>query len=228
VSADKKTFWDLSETVLWTCTRDDRRVAAISDMSEHEKLGLALSAMRVERDIRSPPGGSGSNFGADWGPAAPQGGGMSSQVLEVVFRKVQSGRVKMTAIACNGSSDRQIELPLAELNDLVFRLTPDDPVAPVGLWSRSRKILVWRAPQFLRVDVVRAWPAQNTKTAAVRLAILRHLQEIMIPEAPLTKAEARRRCLAEVPGTYPQAFERAWAELEPSRKRARGKHGPRR
>jgi hypothetical protein len=49
----------------------------------------------------------------------------------------------------------------------------------------------------------------------------------MTPEAPLTKADAPLRCLAEVPNAYPEAFKRAWAKLEPSRKRARGKHGPR-
>jgi len=86
---------------------------------------------------------------------------------------------------------------------------------------------MWRSPQFLSVEVVDEWPARNTKTAAVSTAILRHLREIMSLGARLTKLEARQRCLAEVPKAYPGAFEKAWAELEPSCKRGRGKHGPR-
>src|SRR5262249_50221492 len=54
-----------------------------------------------------------------------------------------------------------------------------------------------------------------TKTAADSGAILRHLREIITPEAPLTKLEAKRRRLAEVPNAYPEAFEKAWAQLEP-------------
>jgi hypothetical protein len=150
-----------------------------------------------------------------------------SPVLDDVLSKVHSGRVRMTAIRHDGGSDKQIPVPLAELNDLRFELIPGHRVASVGLWSRSRGTLAWRSPQFLRVDVISAWPAPNTKTAAVRMAILRHLREIMTPEAPLTKLEAQRRCLAEVENAYPGAFNKAWAELEPSCKRGRGKHGPR-
>jgi hypothetical protein len=110
----------------------------------------------------------------------------------------------------------------------MVRLAPGHPVAPVGLWSRSRRdTLVWRSPQFLRADVIRLWPAEKTKPAAVRSAILQHLREIMTPGAPLTKLEALQRCLAEVPNAYPGAFKKAWSELEPSRKRGRGKHGRR-
>ena len=133
----------------------------------------------------------------------------------------------MTAIRCKGNSCRQITVPLAELNELHFRFAPGHEVAPVGLWSRSRGILLWRSPQFLSADVMSAWPARNLKPASVSNAILRRLQEIMKPEAPLTKGEAQRRCLAEVPQAYLQAFNKAWAALEPSRKRGRGKHGPR-
>jgi hypothetical protein len=230
-AVDKKTYWDLADTVMWICTRDEQRVAAMWDMNENDKLSLALSQMRVPRAIRSRPGPSGSNLGADWGPAAPQGDGRPSSQglldLGILLRKVHSGRVRMTAIRFDGTSEHQIAVPLAELNDLSFRVVPGHPVEPAGLWSRSRGILVWRAPQFLRVDVVSAWPAPNTKTAAVSVAILRHLREIMTPEAPLTKVEAQRRCLAEVTNAYPEAFKKAWAELDPSRKRARGKHGPR-
>jgi hypothetical protein len=87
-------------------------------------------------------------------------------------------------------------------------------LAPVGLWSRSRRTLVWKSPQFLRVDVVRRWPARNTKTAAVSGAILRHLREIMLPEAQLTKPVAQKQCMAEVPNAYPAAFNKAWAALD--------------
>ena len=146
--------------------------------------------------------------------------------LDDLLRKVHSHRVRITAISCDGS-DKQTPVPLAELNDLRFRLMTGNRVASTGLWSSSRNILVWRSPQFLRVDVIGAWPAQNTKTSAVSVAVLRYLRAIMSPDAPLTKSEAQRRCLAEVPNAYPEAFKKAWAELEPSRKRGRGKHGPR-
>ena len=90
------------------------------------------------------------------------------------------------------------------------------------MWSRGLEIAA-----VLRSDVVRVWPARNTKTAAVSAAILRHLRKIMVPEAPLTKLEARQRCMAKVDNAYPEAFKKAWAELEPSFKRGRGKHGSR-
>jgi len=57
--------------------------------------------------------------------------------------------------------------------------------------------------------------------------MLRHLREIMTPEPPLTKVEARQRCMAEVPNAYLEAFKQAWMELDSSYKRGRGKHGPR-
>jgi hypothetical protein len=143
-----------------------------------------------------------------------------------LLRKVHSRRVRMTAIRCDGNSNKQIPVPSSELNDLEFRIT-GHRVTPVGLWSRSRGVLVWRSPQFLSADVVRTWPAPNTKTAAVVIAMLHYLREIMIPEAPLTKREALERCTAEVPNAYPEAFKRAWAKLDSSCKRTRGKHGRR-
>jgi hypothetical protein len=75
--------------------------------------------------------------------------------------------------------------------------------------------------------VIGVWPAQNTKTAAVFGAILRHLRQITTPAAPLTKLEAQQRCMREVPNAYPEAFKKAWADLDPSYKRGRGEHGPR-
>jgi len=235
---DRKTYWDLLETQRWICTRDEELVAAMWDRSDEDRMALALFGTKVPLVIRSPPGPSGTNRGADLEAAAPQGDGRTSRVgglimtrpiptPDDVLSKVHSGRVRMTAIRCDGGSDRQIPMPLAELNDLRFQLDPRHRVASVGLWSRSRDTLAWRSPQFLRADVISAWPAPNTKTAPVQMAILRHLREIMTPEAPLTKLEAQRRCLVEIANAYPGAFKRAWTELEPSCKRGRGKHGPR-
>jgi hypothetical protein len=225
IDTDRKTYWDLPETLTWIVTRDERRVAALRDRSDHEKMALANSAMRIPRAVHSLPGPSGSNLGAELEAPAPQGDGAALDPLTDVRAKVQSGRVRMTAIRCDGSSGAQITVPLAELNDLTILRIPSHSFAPVGLWWRWT--LVWRSPQFLRADVVVAWPARKTKTAVVSGAILRHLREIMSAEAPLTKLEAQRRRIAEVRNAYPEAFKKAWAELDPSCKRRRGKHGPR-
>ena len=223
---DRKKYWDLLETLKWIRRRDERAVAAMSDLNDAERMALALSRTEVGRDVRSPPGPSGSNLGVDMEPVALSGE-VPASIADELLSKVRSCRVRMTAIRCDRRTDEQIPVPLAELNDLAVRFVPDDPVARVGLWPRSRGTLVWRSPQFLREDVVKEWPAQNTKTAAVSIAVSRHLRAIINPEAPVTKAEARRRCLADVPNAYPEAFENAWRELDPSGKRGRGKHGPR-
>ena len=223
---DRKTYWDLPETLRWIATRDEKLVAAMWDWSDDKKMAEALFGTKVQRGVRSGP--SGSNRGADLDPAAPEGDEKTSiRVLDEVLRKVQSGRVRMTAIRFDGNSEEQTLVPLAELNVLRLQLVPDHPVASAGLWSRSGNLLVWRWPQFLRADVVGAWPARNTKTAAVSGAILRHLRGIMSPEASLSRVEALQRCLAEVPNAYPAAFKKAWADLDPGCKRGRGKHGPR-
>jgi hypothetical protein len=67
------------------------------------------------------------------------------------------------------------------------------------------------------------------RSAVVYIAILLHLQTIMTPAVPLTRAEAQRRCLAEVPDAFPEAFKQAWAILHPCYKRGRGRPiaGPR-
>jgi hypothetical protein len=253
---DQKTYWGLGEIVMWIRTRDYERVAAMSDLSEEDAMALAMFTDRARLsekeamalavfpdkarfDLRPLPDLTATNSDAGREAAAPQGHERSSdiggpipmppdQALDDLHRKVHSRRVPMTAIKCDGNSDEQIPVPPVELNDLIFLLVPGHPVAPVGLWSRSRRdTLVWRSPQFLRTIGVRVWPARNRKTAAVYGATLRHLREIMTPEAPLTKREAQRRCLTEVPNAYLEAFKKAWAELEPSCKRGRGKHGPR-
>jgi hypothetical protein len=202
---DRKTYWDLLETLRWICTRDEQLVAAMWDLDDDTRMALALFGKEVPRDIRPPL--SRTTRGADLDPAAPECDGRTSiPVLDDVLRKVHSRRVQMTAIRCDRGSDEQIPVPLAEMNDLRFRLMPGRRAAPTGLWSRSRDMLVWRSPQFLREDVISAWPPRNTKTTAVSAAILRHLRRIMSPEAPLTKIEASRRCLAEVPNAYPGGF----------------------
>ena len=231
---DQKTYWGLGEIVMWIRTRDHERVAAMAGLSEEEAM---VRAMFTDKARRSLPGLPATNSD-DRDAAAPQSDGKSSliggpsiigpsQALDDLHRKVHNRRVPMTAIRCDGSSDEQIPVPPVELNDLDFRLVPGLRVAPVGLWSRSRGTLVWRSPQFLRANGMRVWPARNTKTAAVCGAILRHLREIMPVEPPLTKLEAQRRCLAEIPNAYLEAFKQAWAELDSSCKRGRGKHGPR-
>jgi hypothetical protein len=228
-SADRKKYWDLLETLRWIQKRDEQFVAEIWEWSDDDRMALAVLGMKVRWVLRSPPEGSDINRRPDLTRAEAQGhGGPAPSALDDVIRKVQSGRVRMTGIRCNGHSRRQITVPLAELNDLHFRFIPGHDVAPVGLWSRSRGILLWRSPQFLSADVISAWPARNLKPASVSTAILHRLQEIMKPEAPLTKGEAWERCLAEVPRAYPAAFEKAWAKLDPSCKRGRGKHGRKR
>jgi hypothetical protein len=223
---DRKRYWDLVETLMWIATRDESRVAALRDKSDEIKTALVFTAMRGEPIVIDyPHWAPGTNGGADLEEPAPQRAGRAPYPLDELPAKVQSGRVRMTAIRGDGGTNEQIPVPLAELNDLTFHLPPSHSVALVGLWSRST--LAWRSPQFFRADVVAAWPARNRKTAAASAAILRHLRSIMSAEAPLTKLEAQKRCLAEVPGAYPGAFNKAWAELEPSRKRRRGKHGPR-
>jgi hypothetical protein len=228
IDPDRKRYWELVETLMWIATRDESRVAALRDKSDEIKTALVFSAMRGEPiDVEHPYRALGTNGGADLERPAPQRAGRAPYPLVDLLAKVQSGRVCMTAIRADGGTNEQIPVPLAELNDLTFRLPPSPSVAPVGLWSRSGCTLFWKSPQFLRADVVAAWPARNRKTAAAAAAILRYLPSIMSAEAPLTKLEAQQRCLAEVPGAYPAAFNKAWAELEPSRKRRGGKHGPR-
>jgi hypothetical protein len=235
---DQKTYWGLGEVVMWIRTGDYERVAALSDLSETEAMERAMFTLRMPMDARSLSRFSTTNCEANREAAAPPDKDKAADiewpglmppdtVFDDVIRKLRSGCLPLTATKHGRDSDEQIPVPSAELNDLVFRFIPDHPIAQVGLWSRSRRLVAWRSPQFSRSDVVRVWPARNTKTAAVPAAILRHLREIMIPEAPLTKSEAQRRCMTEVPNAYPAAFKKAWMRLEPFLKRGRGKHGSR-
>jgi hypothetical protein len=235
---DQKAYWSLGEVVMWIRTRDYERLTAISELSETAAMAQTLFTHGTPLDVRSLLRFATTNSEADREAAASSGKikfGLvegpapmpPDRALDDLYRKLRSVRLPLTAIKPSRSSNEQVPVPPAELNDLAFRFTPDDPVVPLGLWSRSRGLLVWRSPQFFRSDVTRLWPARQTKTAAVSNAILRHLRKIMPPGAPLTKLEAQRRCMAKVPDAYPGAFKKAWAQLEPSFKRGRGKHGSR-
>jgi hypothetical protein len=225
---DPKTYWDLLETVWWIRSRDEEWVANMQNKSEEDKAALALFGLKPEVKLLPRLSLPEAEFNAamQMVSACIAEPILLDQTLDDLFKKVSSGQVRMTAIRFGRSSDGQIPVPLAELNGLMFRIATGNRVR-AGLWSRSHDLLVWSSPQFLRADAIRAYPARNKKTAATAHAILRHLRQLMTPEAPLTKLEAQQRCMAEVPHAYPEAFKKAWAELEPSCKRGRGKHGPR-
>jgi hypothetical protein len=237
--ADQKSYWNLLETVRWICARNEERVAAMWDMDEEEQMAVVMfdpkpkldhpSSLLImrgtdptsDRDVARPQETSNSSHTDDIIIMGPQ------EALDDLLRKVRSRRVQMTAVRCHGGLYEQDPVPPTELNDLSFRLHPDYPNGRVGLWSRSRNVLVWRSPQFSRADVIGVWPGRKRKTAAAFRAILQHLRKISTPQAPLTQSEAKQRCMAEVPGAYAEAFKKAWANLEPAYKRGRGKHGPR-
>src|ERR1700757_944294 len=94
---DRKTYWDLPETLRWIASRDQQRVAAMWNWSDNEKMAVAFFGKKVEIGIvRSGPGPSGSNRGSDFDPPAPQGDEKTSiPALDEVLRKVLSGRVRM-------------------------------------------------------------------------------------------------------------------------------------
>ena len=225
---DPKAYWDLFETVWWIRSRDAERVADMQDKAEEDKAALALFGLKPEAKLLPRLSLPEAEFNAamQMVSACPAEPTLLDQTLDDLFKKVSSGQVRMTAIRVGRSSDGQIPVPLAELNGLMFRIATGNRVR-AGLWSRLHDLLVWGSPQFLRADAIRAYPARNKKTAATTHAMLRHLRQLMTAEAPLTKLEAQQRCMAEVPHAYPEAFKKAWAELEPSRKRGRGKHGRR-
>jgi len=132
IDPDRKTYWELLETLTWIVTRDDRRVAALQECSDQDKMALALWGMKVRMVIHSPPGSWGRNRGADLETPAPQGNKGAPHPLDDVLAKVQSGRVGVTTISCDGDTNEQIPVPLAELNDLEFLLMPSHPVCAGG------------------------------------------------------------------------------------------------
>jgi hypothetical protein len=207
----------------------------------------------IEEDNRTPPAMLTAAAVLDWHqllllvkydfkghrqPAAWQAGRKSldanassmlrlGQSLNYLLQQVRIRRIRMEAIKCDRYRVKPVPVSPADLNGLEFRVTLDHRVAKVGLWSRSRNELMWRSPKFLRADIIRVWPARKKKLAEVSELILRHLRTIMSPAAPLTRADAQWRCLAEVRGAYPEAFKKAWGILDPSSKRARGQSGDR-
>jgi len=197
---DHKMYWDLLETLRWIGARDEGGITAMGDFDEKKRTPLTIFPLDANESGMIGP----------------------SQALNYLLQLVRSRRIRMTAIKCDRYRVKQVPVPLAELDDLEFRITSDHRFAKVGLWSRSHNTLMWRSPQFLRAGIIRVWPARKKKSAAVSGVILLHLQTIMTPAAPLTRAEAQQRCLAEVPDAYPGAFKQAWAILDPSCKRGRG------
>jgi hypothetical protein len=230
---DYKMYWDLLETLRWIGARDEGGITAMGDIDEKKRTPLTIFPVEAVLDAHALWALVEYDFTDDWEPGARQAGRKSldanesgmigpSQALNYLLQLVRSRRIRMTAIKCDRYRVKQVPVPLAELDDVEFRITSDHRFAKVGLWSRSHNTVMWRSPQFLRADIIRVWPARKKKSAAVSGVILLHLQTIMTPAAPLTRAEAQQRCLAEVPDAYPGAFKKAWAILDPSCKRGRG------
>jgi len=236
-AAEQKTGWNLGETVMWICTRDYDRVAGLWHMSEVDAVASTFfnrallpnleATVTISELYDSPPPACqvALQRRAEFLPTAEPNTLPSDQLLREVMRRVQIRHVQMTMIRLDGNDGERSSVSASEANDLVLRLT-GDPAKPVLVWSRSRRSPVGTSPWFSRSDVLRGWPERIKKTIAVIATILRHLREISTPEAPLTKAKARERCLAEVPNAYPEAFKKAWVHLESCRKRGQGKHGP--
>jgi len=237
-AADRRMYWDLFETLQWIGTRDERRITVMGDIDENNRTPLAMPIAEAVLDRRPLLLQANDDFTADCEPVAWQAGRKSlqanesgiiaaGQALNYLLQQVHSRRIRMTAIKCDRYRVRQVPVPPAELDDLEFRINSDHRLT-IGLWSRSRNTLMWRSAHFLRADVMHVWPARKKKAAAVSSVILQHLRTITTPATPLTRADAQRRCLAEVPDAFPEAFNKAWAILDPSHKRGRGRHRGRR
>jgi hypothetical protein len=238
-AADRKMYWDLLQTLLWIGTRGEGRTMAMGDINENNWTPLAMFTAEAALNPHPLLLLANYDFTSDCEPVAWLAGRKSleasesgmiapGQALNYLLQQVRSRRIRMMAIKCDRYRVKQVPVPPAELGDLEFRITSDHRLTKVGLWSCSRNTLMWRSPQFLRRDIVRVWPTRKKKkSAAVSGAILQHLQTITAHAAPLTKADAQRRCLAEVPDAFPAAFKNAWAILDPSHKRGRGRRGGR-
>jgi hypothetical protein len=231
-----KAYWDLLETLHWIGTRDQEGLTAIGDIKEDNRTPLTVLTSDAVLDWRQLLLLVKYDFKDDRPPAEWQAGRNSldaneasilglGKSLNYLLQQMDSRRIRMAAIKCDRYRVKLALVSPADLNDLEFRITLDHRVAKVGLWSRSRNELMWRSPKFLRSDIIRVWPARKRNLASVSEVILRHLRTITNPVAPLTRADAQRRCLAEVRGAYPEAFKKAWGMLDPSCKRARGESG---
>jgi hypothetical protein len=241
IASDRKAYWDLLETLHWIGTRDQGGLTATDDIKEDNRTPPAMLTADAVLDRHQLLLLVKYDFKGYREPAAWQPGRVSldtngssvlglGQSLNYLLQQVHGRRIRMEAIKCDRYRRYRVKpVPVspADLSDLEFRITLDHRVAKVGLWSRSRNELMWRSPKFLRADIIRVWPARKRNLAAVSEVILRHLRTIMNPATPLTRADAQRRCLAEVRGAYPEAFKKAWGILDPSCKRARGQSGDR-
>jgi hypothetical protein len=145
--------------------------------------------------------------------------------IAALIEEVRNGRLEMWDRKVGGRAFTRIE-PV-EFADLTFRIVPGLSEATMGLWMPAEDAMVWTSLQCPSATVVGLWPASNRNTADVRMAIFDYLVAISRPEAPLTKAAARDKSLKEVSNAYPEAFEHACRQLDISRKRRRGQHGPR-
>jgi hypothetical protein len=222
-AAEQKAYWNYGEVVMWICTRDHDRVAELRHMREAKAIIRAVFGSKSGWELWWARTDAGPELEARRFEAPLMM--RPDEANEVLSRKVLSGRLGMMMIRYDGDDHGRTGVSLSEANDFEFRLT-GDPDEPVIVWSRALQKQVGTSPWFLRRDVLRLWPEWVTRTVTLMAAIRGYVEEISTPEAPLTKAEARERCLREVPGARPRAFERAWARVDPARKRGRGKHGP--
>lgn len=226
-SRDDGAYWTVAEAVVWACTRKLERVEALAHPAAPAAVGIAMikyapMGFIPMNDDGSPAGEPRMAIHADYVGILPH------VALRDLIKEGRRGRIRAEGKRCG--ADRYEQIRPIEFVELDFRLVPGHPGAPIGLWSKSRAGMAWTEVQVAREDVMRMWPPQSShaaKTAAAEHAIVEHLRKLMRPEAPLTKPEAKARCLDEVPGAYPEAFEKAWKKLPPERKRGRGKHGPR-
>ena len=106
-------YWGLLEIVMWISTRDDERVAAMWDMSEEERMAVAMFAVKAQLHRPSLLAFPHAAFDVDSeadalrdneelsridGPIVME----PSQALDDVLKKAQSGRVQLIAIKCDG------------------------------------------------------------------------------------------------------------------------------
>ena len=128
---DRKTYWGFFETVRWICTRDDKAVAAMWDMSEEDGMARVLFSAKTEFDPRILLMFAGAGSEAEGQSVAPPANTRSScgdspnmmeagQAIDELLRKIHARRVQMTAIRCDGGRHEQIPAPSAEEIAAVF------------------------------------------------------------------------------------------------------------
>jgi hypothetical protein len=213
---DQKILWNLGEALTWIQSYDYNRLCAIWDYTETEAVscGLLHSTYAVKHEDQASC------------LASRRDDKFELPAIEQIKRSVQRGELRVSALRYDAGPNEWVPVPKSELAHLEIRLT-GDPLVPI-LWSQSSSAPVYKLPRFSSSEIIRLWPAAGVKTAVMDRALLRHLERISSKVEPLTKDQARDRCLEEVPGAFVRAFERAWAQLDPEMKRGRGKHGRRR